>query len=358
MPKLRIIVPIAIAAVVLILVVATRAGAFLPQASQVLVNRGIYTATGPEKNLETLEAQHKATKVKRDGEETYNYTKDDRELVERDSAKCIACHGTMVDKGKKPENATYYIHQKMLTAAILDFRCTDCHKEVDISRRSPDKATFRIDRTLCPKCHETGGIPAGLSASGEVEAGAPPQMPPLLKLHGTDQKSGKKWIKDHPKVAMSVGVGQCRKCHKYNSELDFCRVCHLRGGMRPDHHRVVINVAINRIFPDMPKKEVVETKWLGFHFVFVREALADMGVYVDSPRRLPMDKIEKLPCGACHNLQDWCTRCHIKHNPKWLDPVEGHPLYVKRYGTKYCFRCHDTLGSKCVSHHTFAGRLN
>ncbi len=358
MPKLRYIVPIATAAVVLILVVATQAGAFLPQASQVLVNRGIYTATGPEKDIETLEEQHKATKVKRDGEETYDYTKDDRELVERDSAKCIACHGTMVDKGKKPENATYYIHQKMLTAAILDFRCTDCHKEVDISRRSPDKATIRIDRTLCPKCHETGGIPAGLSASGEVEAGAPPQMPPLLKLHGTDQKSGKKWIKDHPKVAMSVGVGQCRKCHKYNSELDFCRVCHLRGGMRPDNHRVVINSAINLIYPDKKKTEIVETKWLGFHFVFVREALADMGVYVDSPRRLPMDKIEKLPCGACHNLQDWCTRCHIKHNPKWLDPVEGHPLYVKRYGTKYCFRCHDTLGSKCVSCHSFAGRLN
>lgn len=355
MAKARIIVPIAILLVVLFFL-ATRAGAIVPLSVLSFFDQGAYSVTAPEKSVESLKKAHIASKVYRDGEYTYNYTKEDRALVTRESAKCIACHGTMVDKGKKPENATYYIHQKMLTATMLDFHCTDCHKNVDITRRSPDKATIRVDRTLCPKCHETGGLSPDLAAEGGI--GAPPQMPPLLKLHGTDQKTGKHWIKNHPKIASQVGVGQCRKCHKYNSELDFCRVCHLRGGMRPDHHRVVYNVPVNRIYPDMPKTEVVETKWLGFHFVFVREMLAQMGVYVDSPRNLPMDKIERLPCGACHNLGDWCTRCHIKHNPKWLDPVEGHPLYVRRYGTKYCFRCHDTLGSKCVSHHTFAGRLN
>ncbi len=355
MSKVRIIAPVAIIGIVL-LFFGARMGGLLPSSTQVAINRGVYMAAGPEKNVEALEKAHKATKVLRDGKYTYDYTKADREVVKRDSAKCIACHGTMVSEGKKAENATYFIHQKMLTASMLNFSCTDCHKEVDISRRSPDKATIRVDRTLCPKCHETGGgtIPAGLGDDGT----APPQMPPLMGLHGTDQKSGKKWIKDHPKIASQVGVGACRKCHIYNSELDFCRVCHLRDGMRPDSHRVVFKEPINRIYPDKDKTEVVETKWLGYHFVFAREALAQMGVFVDSPRNLPKDKIEKLPCGACHNLDDWCTRCHIRHNPEWLNPVKGHPAYVKRYGTKYCFRCHDTLGSKCNSCHSWVGRLN
>lgn len=353
MSKIRAVLPIVIVGAIL-LFIASRAGA-IPSTAFVFFNQGVYSATVPEEDIVDLEKQHKASKVLRDGKHTYDYTKEDRAVIKADSAKCIACHGTMVDVSKKPDDAPYPIHQKMLTATMLDFSCTDCHKEIDISRRSPEKATIRVDRDLCPKCHETGGVNV---TTDTFVASAPPQMPPLMGMHGTDQESGKKWIKDHPKIVSQVGVGACRECHRYNSELDFCRVCHLRDGMRPDSHRVVVNTPINRIFPNSPKSEITETKWLGFHFVFVRESLAKLGVNLDSPRNLPMDKIEKLSCGACHNLKDWCTRCHIKHNDEWLDPVLGHPLYVQKYGTKYCFRCHDTLGSKCVSCHEFVGRLD
>ncbi len=322
----------------------------------------VFSFTHPEDDPTLLEDLHTPTKVRdaETGELGYNYSKDDRALVEDDSAKCMACHGNMrvLDETNKPK---YYVHNKMLGATMLNFRCTDCHKgfndlrAVDTRKRSPKHATVRVDRTLCPKCHN----PASESQTAEDSSGGAfadknaPAFPDVMPLH---QKTNE-WITRHPRIGMGIGISQCRKCHIRNTEMDFCRECHLRGGFRPSSHRIVYNAPINKIYEESDRTDMTSSRWKGYHFVFVREALAKMGVKVDSPRNLPKDKLEKLPCGACHVLEDWCTRCHIKHNPKWLDPNEGHPLYVKKFGSQYCFRCHDSLGTKCVACHTYAGQL-
>ncbi len=354
---------ISLAIVIVVVLVAALIMGFVnvPRAILATYYQGLFAITKPESNSVTLKALHKATKVvdPETGDLTYKYGKGDSGIIQKDSAKCVACHGTMLDRDDN-NRPKFYIHNKMLSATMLNFNCTDCHKEVDTRKRSPAHATVRVDRTVCPICHDpaSGGRTAEESGGSSFASANSPALPPVMSLHGTTPKTRKAWIAKHPRVGMSIGISQCRKCHIPDSELDFCRVCHLRGGFRPESHAVVFNVPVNKIYPESAKTEVVETKWKGYHFVVVREALEKMGTKVDSPRNLPKDKIEKLACGACHILEDWCTRCHIKHNPNWLDPNVGHPLYAKKYGTKYCFRCHDPLGSKCISCHSYVGRLD
>lgn len=321
------------------------------------IQRILFTITRAQSNSATMETIHEATRVDAEGDAyTFRYRSNKRGTIKKDSARCESCHGDMLQKeGGKPK---YPIHEKMLNASMLSFSCTDCHKKVDMGRRSPSRVTMRVDRTLCPACHE----PAGGSATAEESKGSKwgtqsKELPNLMSRHGKTKKEGKKWIKDHPRVAMSIGIDQCKKCHIEGSELDFCRECHLRGGFRSSSHRVTYKAKINELYPGNKRQDVVETKWRGYHFVFVRKALEKLGTKVDSPQNLPMEKIQKLPCGACHRLKDWCTRCHIKHNSNWLNPNVGHPSYVDKYGKRYCRRCHDSLGSKCVSCHAYVGRL-
>lgn len=317
-----------------------------------------YSITKPEKDKELLIKLHQARKVKRDGKLTYDYQAEDRLHIQTDSAKCIACHGTKkeLDKNNKPK---FPIHKKMLSAPMLNFLCTHCHKQVDIRKRRPGRATITVDRTLCPKCHNAPN-PAqkGNTAVSVSGMPIPPQLPALLVQHGATPEAGKKWISRHPRVAMAVGIFQCRKCHKYGSELDFCNECHLRGGFRPSSHKALYKVDIKTVYPKTKNSGVVNSRWKGFHFVFARSALKKLGYTVKSPQNLPMDKLQKLPCGACHVLEEWCTKCHIKHNPNWLNPTVGHPAFVNKYGTGYCFKCHDHEGTKCVSCHTYVGKVN
>lgn len=322
--------------------------------------RVLFYVTKPQDDPAALKQQHKATKVisAETGKLTYDYTKNDYRTIQSDSARCVVCHGSMLEKDKKG-NPVNYIHSKMLQASMLNFYCTDCHKTIDIRKRSPGHVTRRVDRLVCPVCHD----PSSTGKTAEESGGSSfasinaPGMPEVMSLHGNTEKQSKKWISEHSKVAMTTGISNCRKCHIKDSELDFCSDCHLRGGFMPESHQVTYELPINKIYPESSKTDVVSTTWKGYHFVFVREALEKLGAKVESAQQLPMDKIEKLPCGACHILEDWCTKCHIKHDPNWLNPNDGHPAYVDKYGTKYCFRCHDSLGSKCLSCHTYVGQL-
>lgn len=326
---------------------------------QVIYYKSYFNLTKVEDNPKILKDLHQATMVKRDGVETYAYTPEDRIIIQSDSAKCIACHGKMTEKNKR-NKPKYPIHDKMINDPMMSFQCTHCHKQVDTRKRRPGRATITVERELCPKCHNSPLVTQGGLTGGPL-AGAPaipPQLPQLLVQHGSDAESGKKWIATHPRVAMALGIQQCRKCHIYGSELDFCNDCHLRGGFRPDSHKVLYSVPLKTVYPDSKKTAVVKTRWKGYHTVLVKDALKKLGTNVDSPQNLPMDTIAKLPCGACHILEDWCTRCHIKHNSNWLDPVKGHPDYVNKYGTSYCFKCHDPEGTKCVSCHTYVGKIN
>ncbi len=337
----------------------------LPKGVQSVYYSVLFKVTAPQNSVDSLKSLHTATKAKHvnaRGETvyTYKYSKEDRSIITRDSAKCEACHGSMLDKydNGKPKHR---IHTKMLTAPMLGFSCTDCHKKVDTRKRTPARPTFRVDRTLCPKCHDPSSPAPPSESTGGATLGNPnaPEMPNVFKKHGADENGAKKWIRIHPRIAQSVGIDKCRKCHQYGSELDFCRQCHLRAGLRPEFHRRVYTAKINEIYPDKKRTDVVKTNWRGIHFAFVRKALVKMGVKEESivPQNLPQDKLKKLSCGACHVVSKWCTRCHIKHAPDWLDPNTGHPLKVYKFSRNICYRCHDTNGSKCQSCHTYAGRL-
>jgi hypothetical protein len=358
--------PLSVLAVVALVAVGLTAANIMPvpRFARVLYWSGVFQITRPQADAARLAALHQATKIPEKSPDgtvyTYNYTKRHRTIIESDSARCIACHGPMVEWGVATENAEKRVHQGMLTSPMMTFACTECHKQVNTTERRPSHATIRVDRDLCAKCHN----PSTVAVPGEQSDGASwgpagaPTMPDVMSDHGNDEKAGRQWILDHPKVGMSIGLQHCRNCHLPGSELDFCNDCHVRGGVMPASHQTVYDVAVNQLYPRSERDNVVGTKWKGFHFVVAREALGKLGVEVESPRQLPLDQVQKLPCGACHDIQDWCTRCHIKHNPNWLDPNEGHPAYVAKYGNDYCFRCHDTSGSQCVKCHEYVGQVN
>ena len=287
---------------------------------QVSYYRFIYKLTDPEKDFEKLEKLHQ------------NAGSANKTLNQRKSAQCIACHGSMVEKGEakktndKKREAMFPIHEAMLTSPLLEFNCVDCHKRVDMRRLSPAHSTMKVDRKTCSRfpCHN----------------------PFIMEQH----KAGDAWIINHPRLAAVTGLEQCDECHK-EKELDFCSKCHDRGGMRASSHRAQYNVPIKRLFPEIGREDIVSTRWKGFHFVFAREALEKMGAANVSASNLPLDKVEKLPCRFCHVLKEWCTKCHIKHAPNWLDREKGHPARIKESGSNYCFNCHDPLGSKCLACH-------
>jgi len=304
--------------------------------------RTLYRITNPQNNPERIKALHRIKSIELDN----------RAASRVQSARCIGCHGTMVEKDKT-KIANRLMHQAMLTASFLDVNCVDCHKEVDLRGRDRKHATIKVDRKLCSKfpCHN----------------------PALMKQHGNDKKTAQEWIAKHPKVATSEGVGikKCRECHVADSELDFCNKCHLKRGFRPQSHQAPYSAPMNQIYPTLPeikegkvlqynqnpRTEQIGANWRGWHFVFVRGELEKMGVADVSAQSLPMDKIDKLSCGACHVLKVWCTKCHIKHAPNWFDPNEGHPAAVRENGSTYCEDCHD-LESKCITCHTYAGQID
>lgn len=209
----------------------------LPLSLQRIYYTIAYKATAPDLRpaSEFMKRAHEATKTKRSDYKTpytFSYVAKDLDIVKRDSVRCQACHGSMLQQEYgKPK---YPIHVKMLTAPLIVFNCTDCHKKVDLGKRIPAQATIRVDRTQCTKCHETdSGSPisklTGAKPIGKVDV--PETF--LISNHGVDKVSGLIWVKSrHAKVAAKVGVKKCRRCHQRGSEFNFCDDCHGRGGVR------------------------------------------------------------------------------------------------------------------------------
>ncbi len=172
----------------------------------------------------------------------YSYDLKDNAVAARESRKCRFCHGNMLQK--EDGEPLYPIHDKMLKpitakslkkrdVSILELECVDCHKKVDMGKRTPEQATFRIDRGMCVKCHELQqkerlGTDTHPGAANAEDIGARN----LLVNHGSDQESGRAWIVDHRRVAGVIGAVECRACHAFDSELDFCNECHI--GWHPD----------------------------------------------------------------------------------------------------------------------------
>lgn len=177
---------------------------------------------------EFMKKTHRATRVRASDEETpytFGYKKEHVPVIEKDSRRCQACHGSMLGtKGGKP---IYPLHESMLTARLISFHCTDCHKTVDLGERNLDEPTIRIDRTQCTLCHEGDEAtePAAL-VNGKSGSQDGVQSRYLISNHGVDKQSAKQWIKRHAQVAEDTGVKKCRRCHEKGSELDFCDDCH------------------------------------------------------------------------------------------------------------------------------------
>ncbi|RJQ33351.1 MAG: hypothetical protein C4562_00365 [Actinobacteria bacterium] len=349
--------------ILLVLLVAFAATGLVstPRAVQRIVFSVWFKVTRAESNSEKMVEYHIAPKIKVVDDKgkvsyTYKYTNENRHLIERESAICEACHGTM--RSDDPKNI---VHKSMFDAPMLNFNCTDCHKKVDLAKRSPGRATIQVDRTSCLPCHDALGSQSTAEETGGQTWGTKkaPKMPSSMKLHGNDAVSGKQWILQHPRLAMGLGINDCRSCHLKGSELDFCNECHMRGGSMPSSHRAVYSVRLNELFPKITQKtNKVKARWLGYHFVFVKKALKKINVTVNSSEKLPLDKLQKLSCGACHDIKGWCNRCHTPHTSNWLDPVKGHPASILKHGKKHCSKCHDYLGEKCTSCHESRGELH
>lgn len=207
--------------------------------SPILVQSAYYTVlakTGRiDLNIESefMRRVHRATRVRRRDEltpYTFVYKIEHIEVIEKDSRRCQACHGSM--RQSRDGEPLFPLHQAMLTAEMLVFNCTDCHKTVDLGVRDPSGPTIRVDRTQCTRCHEgdKDTEPAGLK---QAKAGEPDRVQSryLISNHGIDPKSGKQWIKRHAAVAKEIGIDRCRRCHEKGAELDFCDDCH--GGKVP-----------------------------------------------------------------------------------------------------------------------------
>lgn len=200
----------------------------------VIVQSAYYSAltkTGridPAVNSPFMIKTHKATRPRpEDDKNPYNfsYKREDLDVVEKDSRRCRACHGSMKQQsGGKP---LYPIHTKMLSVELISFHCTDCHKTVDLGRRDPSGSTIRVDRTQCTRCHEGDKNTEPVSfKQGKGSTGDNLDSRYLISNHGADKASGARWIKRHAKVAIATGLKECRRCHLRGSELDFCGDCH------------------------------------------------------------------------------------------------------------------------------------
>jgi hypothetical protein len=207
---------------------------FKIEESSTSVQRVYYWGLGATGFIDTdptsafMKETHRATRVRLTDEETpytFQYEKEHLDIIERDSRRCEACHGSM--RGMRNGKPEYRIHRAMLTAKLLNFHCTDCHKTVDLQERSPDSPTFHVDRSQCTRCHESdqGDEPVALKLvkPGNTDAVVSKY---LISNHGTDTKGGERWIKRHGALATDGGIKECRRCHMLDSELDLCDECH------------------------------------------------------------------------------------------------------------------------------------
>ncbi len=184
------------------------------------------TAKSPE-FLRKIHIAHPPKSGKPANPYSFDYTQADKPTIIKDSMLCEACHGSMrQEEDGKPK---YYIHNKMLSQELVDFYCTNCHKRVDLGRRTPAHATIRVDRQLCTRCHEQGEKVPEMELE-KIQAKLTKKDPNtyLVARHGTDKTAGLEWIKNHPHIAKKVGVDKCRRCHKKGRELNICRDCHAK----------------------------------------------------------------------------------------------------------------------------------
>ncbi len=171
--------------------------------------------------------------------DVYSYDFENEAVAVRESRKCRFCHGNMLEK--EDGEPVYPIHDSMLKPKSINTRddstlkleCVDCHKKVDLGKRTPEHATFRIDRGMCAKCHELHQK-EHLEMDTHANKADPEHIGArnLIANHGMDQEGGRAWIIDHRKVAGVIGAIECRECHAFGSELDFCNDCHV--GWHPD----------------------------------------------------------------------------------------------------------------------------
>lgn len=278
------------------------------------------------------------------------------------SDRCRGCHGSMREL-KKNGRPKHPIHEAMFKVPLVEFECTDCHRNIDLWKRNPNKATFRINRFQCMKCHEATreqakklGRGQGLKVPGTM----------LLSNHGLDRRSGRQWIKSHNRVVRREGVKNCRRCHKLDSELDFCRDCHrhprkwigqhfkvarklgletcllcheqtsqLRS-CQECHAKLLMVNRVSTVVPRFKGARQVQAYCLGCHgnrkiqdFLAVLEKWA----FVDG-KTFSRSVHKNVPCTGCH--QDFLVGAHPENVPK---------DFRRRAGLA-CAACHKKQASK------------
>jgi len=73
---------------------------------------------------------------------------------------CSVCHGSMLDRvSLDPQKPEFHFYKLNPTDGVLKgWRCTDCHKAVDLVGRSGASLHKQVDVAICADCHKKGGI--------------------------------------------------------------------------------------------------------------------------------------------------------------------------------------------------------
>jgi hypothetical protein len=234
---------------------------------------------------------------------------------------CVACHGSMLD-------SKVALHRIHLTSELLPgLACHDCHRAIDLSKRSNVTVVKWVDVGFCKKCHSrfpgldpnspmkpenfsedcttchTGSHAFRHEQPYLSQIIAPRECPgchggrvlPWTPLHEQPD-----WLKNHGPEALRVGTKSCLNCHDFG--FQFCDSCH---ATKPPSH--------------LPREQ-----WLANH--------------PDAARA------DTRGCFTCHKAT-YCKTCHVNHVPDWR---QKHPAFVRANGDSTCTKCHsETFCSYC-----------
>ncbi|HZD59197.1 MAG TPA: NapC/NirT family cytochrome c [Anaerolineae bacterium] len=195
-----------------------------------------------------------------------------------DSDSCLRCHTPK--RIVTPRKTLVMNHNVHIEKGIP---CTYCHNRAGHPSTSERKDFISMEG--CFRCH---GLSKEALAPGKCIACHPKSFDILPVTH----KTGTWKVPDHGKTAKQ-DTTQCTTCH----QKTFCRGCH---GVEVPH-------------PDK----------------FVKSEHGSIG-----------SKNPKV-CQKCHRQKDFCNSCHHKgYNERLGNWVPTHKNVVAQVGPAYCFNCH------------------
>jgi len=129
----------------------------------------------------------------------------------------------------------------------------------------------------------------------------------------------------HPQPK-TISETDCQNCHKKQRLTLGCQGCHPPGSVNS-------------------KGVIAPAKYDQFFAVRATASLKTLGPkQFGNPNHNWLLGQDNPPCAQCHNVPDFCNRCHLVfHNkePNWRN-VHGPRILQRFYDLQGCFQCHNT----------------